>query len=166
MTVYRPDQRQVPANVFTPVGWLSGQFHVGTNNAFLETVNAVQAFFKLTDVRMVETGEFLPFFCLQRHAAHIILPAEAAERMETLKKAEGTDKIVTCLLQSGSVKGALRLLADIRLSDFLFKCSGFFVLRDCTSALWQPDDAGAAVVAPIALINARHVVGITDCDMS
>ncbi len=162
MAFYRPDQRQVSAKIFTPIGWLSGSLHVGRSNTLLESVNAMKTFIKLTDVELSETGKKMPFLALQRNTVQLIVPEESTDRLEIFQSTDAVPKDVVCLLEAGVVKGTVRLLPDIRVSDFMAKSTGFFALRDCSSAIWQTNEGSASQAVPSVLINALRIVGVSE----
>lgn len=166
MQAYKVPQRRVSANIFTPCGWLFGFFHIGKQHSFLESLNSMHTFLKLTDVELAETEECMEFFALHRNAALLIIPNEEESRLQTVATpADTCSQPVTAMLDVGLVHGELWLMPDIRLSDFLMNCAGFFVMRNCVSELWEDRSSGAPEqrpVMPVVLLNAHQVIGITE----
>jgi hypothetical protein len=167
MRYYRAAQRKVAANIYTPRGWLFGTFHVGEATMFLDAVNNVLNFFKLTDVELMESEDHIPFFALQRDSAMLIIPNEHADRIETAKHSgDMIEKEITVMLEMGMIHGTVRMLPDLRFSDFLLKSTGFFVMRNCISSLWENDPMPSSErpILQYVLVNARRVLGASESE--
>ena len=165
MAEYQPKQRIVPVDILSHRGWLSANTRVGELNYFMDAINAAPLFIRLSDVQF-EDGKKLSFLSLRRQAIDLILPREAENKILRENLAEKGEAKVVCLLKEESVQGELRLLPEIRMSDFMAKCSGFFPLREARQYTWDSDETRTKIdrfsKSPITLVNAQSIVGITE----
>lgn len=163
MSAYSPKQRIVPVHILSSLGWLSAKVHVGEVNFFLDALNSIPYFLRLSEV-VFENGRKLPFFGLQRHGTHIVIPHDDLELVARANPAEREVKRVGCLLTSGNIEGDLRLLPEVRVSDYMAKCSSYFPLFQTTGSIWKEEDRPRKrfADAPVALINSEAIVGITE----
>jgi len=164
MTTYQPKQRIVPVDILCQRGWLSAKTRVGETNYFLDVINAVPHFIRLSDV-IFEDGKTLPFLGLQRQAIDLMIPREAENQILRENPAEKIRTEVLCLFKEASVQGELKLLPEIRMSDYMSKCSGFFALHKTSSDIWKSQDkikSDYFSQTPIALVNAQSIIGITE----
>ena len=167
MNTYRVQQRLIPASILTPSGWMTGRFHVGLETPFLESVNMMSDFIKLTHVRLPDGSGPLPFLALQRDAAHLLIPDAVEDNLHLTQCSRETEpRRVTCLLAQGSVSGELALVPDARVSDYLLNCEGFFVLRNATGDVWKPLSSPAigGDALPAVLVNAGAVIGVAELE--
>lgn len=164
MVLYQPKQRIVPVDILSIRGWISAKVHVGEVNFFLDAINTIPYFLRLSEVRM-EKGNRLDFLGLQRHGTQIIIPRESGDMVARVNPAEKVVKRVVCFLQREQIEGDLRLLPDIRVSDYLAKCSSYFALYNTSGNVWReqkgegPDRFAGG---PAALVNSEAIMGITE----
>ena len=158
-----PKQRVVHVDILSSLGWLSAKVHVGEVNYFLDAINTIPYFLRLSEV-VFEDGRKLPFLGLQRHGTHIIIPHESLDLVARANPAERVVKRVACLLRLGNIEGDLRLLPDIRVSDYMAKCSSYFALYQTTGDIWKDGERSdnRFADAPVALINSEIIIGITE----
>jgi len=164
MVLYQPKQRVVPVDILSIRGWISAKVHVGEVNFFLDAINTIPYFLRLSEVRF-EDGNQLDFLGLQRHGTHVIIPHEKQELVARENPAEKVTKRVVCFLQREQIEGDLRLLPDIRVSDYLAKCSSYFALYNTSGDIWKNksgDGEGRFAGAPAALVNSEAIMGITE----
>lgn len=65
MNIYQPNQRIVPVEILFQRGWLKANIRVGEINYFVDAINAIPHFLKLSDV-VFEGGHKLNFFVLHK----------------------------------------------------------------------------------------------------
>lgn len=157
-------KRRVPAHIYMTLGWMTGAFHVDEGRYFTEWINRPVGFLPLTDALIPNQQEAIPFFALQKDAAHLIVPTEDDGQLEPAITPGGkAASQISCMLPLGFVNGEIHMISNMRVSDFLTHHPGFFILRNCTSSLWQSKDpVTAPPVAPVVIINTHHVIGVTE----
>ena len=159
---YHAELRRVPSVIFTPNGWIRGVFHVPVMHGFLEHLNLVGEFLKLTDVTLPDLKLDLKFFGLRRSKALIVLP-DCDPKVLALPQitADYTVHRVTFLMEGGSVEGSLAIEEDIRLSDYLTNHDHFVLLKNCRFGAYDsgPEDENRF---PFLLVNLSGVIGASD----
>jgi len=159
---YHAELRRVPSVIFTPNGWIRGVFHVPVMHGFLEHLNLVGDFFKLTDVTLPDLKLELKFFGLRRSKALIVLP-DCDPKILALPQitADYTVHRVSFLMEGGTVTGSLAIEEDIRLSDYLTNHDHFVVLKNCRFGAYDtgPDEESRF---PFLLVNTAGVIGGSD----
>ncbi|HET6330805.1 MAG TPA: pentapeptide repeat-containing protein [Holophagaceae bacterium] len=159
---YHAELRRVPSVIFTPNGWIRGVFHVPVMHGFLEHLNLVGDFFKLTDVTLPDLKLELKFFGLRRSKALIVLP-DCDPKILALPQitADYTVHRVSFLMEGGTVTGSLAIEEDIRLSDYLTHHDHFVVLKNCRFGAYDtgPDEESRF---PFLLVNTAGVIGGSD----
>jgi hypothetical protein len=154
MAPYHPQQRVVPARILTPSGWVRASFHVVRLVSFRDFLGQVSPFFSLTGVSFPGSAEELPFLALRRSAARLILPACDERRLLLGREPEElVSHQVTCLLESGALRGRLALPPHVRISDFLAHHAGFVPLREA-------DVGPRRTRVPIVFVNAAALVAV------
>ena len=163
-TGYRPEQRIVEVEALTPKGWISARIHIGKINLLLDAMNAAPAFLRLTQVTF-QDGHFVSFLALRRNAVQVLIPHEPSDQLARQNPAETAVKRIGCVMPYGHIEGDLRLLPDIRVSDFLVKCKGFVLLNNCTADVRHEDQATVSALfqpSPSALVNVEALLGVTE----
>lgn len=159
---YHAELRRVPSVIFTPNGWIRGVFHVPVMHGFLEHLNLVGEFLKLTDVTLPDLKLDLKFFGLRRSKALIVLP-DCDPKILALPQitADYTVHRVSFLMAGGTVTGSLAIEEDIRLSDYLTNHDHFVVLKNCRFGAYDtgPDEESRF---PFLLVNTAGVIGASD----
>lgn len=164
MSEYRPEQRIVELEALPQNGWISARIHVGKINLLLDAMNTAPAFLKLTQVTF-QDGHSLSFLALRRDAIQVIIPHEPSDQIVRQNPAETAVKRIGCFMPSGNIEGDLRLLPDIRVSDFLLKCKGFVLLNNSTADIWHENQAAVSGLfqqSPAALVNIEALLGVTE----
>jgi hypothetical protein len=158
------NKRRMAAHIYMELGWMTGAFHVDEGRYFTEWINRPVGFIPLTDALIPKHEQAIPFFALQKDAAHLIVPNEDDDQLEPAITPGGkASRPISCLLSLGVVNGEVHMISNMRVSDFLTHHPGFFILRNCTSSLWQSKEpASSPPVAPVVIINAHHVIGVTE----
>jgi hypothetical protein len=162
-TPYRPRQREIPADVLTPGGWMAGTFVVPQAQNLLDFLNTSGRFLKLTAVRRPGRAEQLPFFALREESALLIVPQDRQRVVMELLPATVTPLQISCVLTTGLLEGRIEFLKNLRLSDFLRQHEGFLLLRDAT---WEPNSSRAPTderrQVPTVMVNANRLTGIEE----
>lgn len=159
---YHAELRRIPSVIFTPNGWIRGVFHVPVMHGFLEHLNLVGEFLKMTDVNLPDLKLDLKFFGLRRGKALIVLP-DCDPKILALPQitADYTVHRVTFLMEGGSVEGSLAIEEDIRLSDYLTNHDHFVLLKNCRFGAYDsgPEEENRF---PFLLVNLAGVIGASD----
>jgi hypothetical protein len=157
---YRPQQRVIPASIFTDIGWMRGTFHCSALKGFVEHMNSERSFYKLTDVVLPGEKRTLPFFALQRNQILLLTPGSPDENIEQLPTASVVEHRVVCFFDVGILTGSLRCGTKQRLSDHIGNLRGFFVMRDCTLR-GRADEEGSRRI-PLAIVHDSRLLGIAE----
>lgn len=159
---YHAELRRIPSVIFTSNGWIRGVFHVPVMHGFLEHLNLVGEFLKLTDVTLPDLKLDLKFFGLRRGKALIVLP-DCDPKVLALPQitADYTVHRVTFLMEGGTLTGSLAIEEDIRLSDFLTNHDHFVLLKNCRFGAYDtsPEEESRF---PFLLVNTAGVIGASD----
>jgi hypothetical protein len=165
--VYRPNLRDVPAEVLTPSGWISGTIVLPERQSLVDHLAKSGPFLKLTAVRLPGRAQLVPFFALQAATTVLVVPAVESRLEGEPGHAAFTALPVTFLLTGGVLDGKLAVPSNLRLSDHLRTQTGFVVVRD---AQWTPHrSAGepqpdARRTLPCVLVNASLVIGVEEVE--
>ncbi len=160
----RPRLRKVPGDVLTGIGWLNGTFHVPAHLALSDYLALGSQAFKLTGVGVPNEAERLAFMALRRDAVILVAPALAEEGEAPDATSYTTDLQVACLLPMGMLRGTLRVIYNLRLSDHLQQTGHLLTLHQCLLAPY-----GATAKSPgardlhTAIVNLNHATGISEC---
>lgn len=167
MKTYRPAQREVPAEILMPAGWVGGILMVPESQSLMDFLAQAGAFLKLVNALLPGHAQPSPFFALQRDAVSLIAPKAEPSRVE----AEGSAGItspwsIACLFEHGTLHGRLDFLTNQRLSDYLRTQTGFLVVRD---AVWMPPMAGAEAPGDrrwaTVIVNVARLHGISEASV-
>ncbi len=164
MTEYHPPQRQIGARVHTSAGWLNATFHMPLLHGFLDFLNQRHAFVKLTQARLPGSPEVTEFAAVRKTGILAIMPEGPEDQLQLAKPTVNVEtRQVSCLLDTGLVLGTLEMREHTRVSDFLLHHPGFFLLR---KAVVYDERTKRHISSPIALINAEHVVAVSERELS
>ncbi len=158
----RPQLRKVPVDVLTDLGWLNGTLHVPSHLALTEFLALGSHALKLTGARVPDEAERLAFVALRRDAVVLVVPGLAEEGAA---EASGytTDLQVACLLPMGMLRGTLRVIYNLRLSDHLQQAGHLVTLNRCLLAPYggTANSPGARGLQT-AIVNLNHAMGISE----
>jgi len=158
---YRPQQRVIPASIFTDIGWMRGTFHCSALRGFVEYLNGEHSFYKLTDVVLPGEKRSMSFFAMQRDQILLLTPGSPDENIEQFAGSSVVEHRVCCYFDVGILSGALQIGTMQRLSDFLANLRGFFIMRDCTLRSRTNEDKGSKRI-PLAIVHDKRLLGIAE----
>ena len=159
-----PQLRQSTANILTDLGWFAGTFHVPLHQSLVDFLAGGVGVIKATRVRIPGEESRLPFVGIRRDSILVVEPTQGDELIETAGSiGRTTTRRVGCLLPEGLLTGALEVLVNVRVSDFLRQQPGLVVLSDCRLAPFgQPADSPKARKLRVALVNLGRVPGLAE----
>ena len=159
----RPRLRKVPVDALTVLGWLDGTLHVPSHLALSEFLALGSHPLKLTEAQAPHEPERLRFVALRRDAVVLVAPRFAEEGEGAEASAYTTDLEVACLLPMGILRGTLRVLYNLRLSDHLHQTGHLLTLHRCLLAPYggTANSPGARGLHA-AIVNLNHAVGISE----
>jgi hypothetical protein len=154
-----PQLRQSTANVLTELGWFAGTFHVPVHQSLVDFLGAGVGVIKATRVRIPGEEARLPFLGIRRESIFVVEPTQGDELIETAGSVgRTTTHRVGCLLPEGILTGALEVLVNVRVSDFLRQQPGMVALSDCRLGPYgQAVDSPKARKFRVALVNLGRV---------
>jgi hypothetical protein len=158
-----PDLRKVPVELLSPVGWLSGMFHVPVHQTLVEFLSLTPRQVKLTRVRIPNEPDPRPFVALQRDAITLVAPS-LEDGVEARPDPGYTAlREVACLLPTGILRGSLAVLLNMRLSDHLQQQGLLLTLRRCLltpygQTVLSPDARALSTV----IVNLNAVLGVSE----
>jgi hypothetical protein len=155
-----PAQREVPAEIFTTAGWIKGSFMLPALRIFTEFANQTHDFFKLKGVLLPGLEQTIPFFALQRDSIIFMIVEPGDGMLAALAGRRQTD--ISCAFNGGVISGNIDLPQGVRLSDFLLQKAHFFYLTNSTAYLRSGSQSDVRRSIPLALVNSRRVVGISE----
>jgi len=155
---YRPDQRTIQIRAVTTAGFIEGLLHVPKTALLLDHLNKGHEMLSLTDARVRDAPNRLPFLALRRsQCLAIIVPEDEDVSDAYSKKPNLVEHRVMCLAVDGSIGGRLSIVKDVRVSDFLQNQQGFIVLNRAKLSFGSMN-----ADVPIALVYAPLVVAVTE----
>jgi hypothetical protein len=154
-----PQLRQSTANILTDLGWFAGTLHVPVNQSLVDFLAAGVGVIKATRVRVPGEEARLPFLGIRRESILVVEPTQGDELIETAGSiGRTTTRRVGCLLPEGILTGALEVLVNVRVSDFLRQQPGLVALSDCRLVPYgQPVDSPKARKLRVALVNLGRI---------
>ena len=160
----RPRLRRVPIDALTGLGWLHGTLHVPSHLALSEFLALGSQPLKLTEVQVPHEADRLAFVALRRDALVLVAPGLAEEGEGAEPSAYTTDLQVACLLPMGILRGTLRVIYNLRLSDHLQHTGHLLTLHRCLLAPYggTANSPGARGLHS-AIVNLNHTLGISEC---
>lgn len=160
MSQYHPPQRQIKAHIHTTAGWIHAMFHMPLLHGFVDFLNQEHSVVKLTDAWMPGSSTALEFAAVRKASILTVIPDAPEEELQLATPTRATEQhTVSCLLDTGLVVGVLDIPAQTRVSDYLLHHDGFFPLRNCTV---YAERGAPHRSAPLAVINAEHVVAVSE----
>jgi hypothetical protein len=156
--------RRVPIDALTALGWLNGTLHVPSHLVLSEFLALGSHPLKLTEAQVPNEPDRLPFVALRRDALVIVTPGLAEEGEGTEASDYTTDLQVACLLPMGLLRGTLRVIYNLRLSDHLQQTGHLLTLNRCLLAPYggTANSPGARGLHQ-AIVNLNHALGISEC---
>ncbi len=155
--------RKVPIEALTELGWLTGTLHVPGHLALPDFLALGSQPLKLTEAQVPNEADRLAFVALRRDALVLVAPSLAEETEAAEASAYTTDLQVACLLPMGMLRGTLRVIYNLRLSDHLQQTGHLLTLHRCLLAPYggtanSPGARGLHVV----IVNLNHALGISE----
>ena len=164
---FRPDQRNIECQVMTTTGWLRGTFHVPQSGAFLDQLNLRKPFFGMTDVTFPGRDVVLSFLALRRQSVVLVVPPVTAKHLSRESGEDLRVKRVSCLFDGGIAVGNLWIDPQLRVSDFLAKQTGYFLLRRTRLLLGRfQDDFWVEEEHAVTAVNSSAIIGVTESDLA
>jgi hypothetical protein len=162
-----PHLRQSTANILTDLGWFAGTLHVPQHQSLIDFLSGGPGVIKATRVRIPGEEARLPFVGIRRESILLVEPTQGDELVETAGSiGRTTTRRVGCLLPDGLLTGALEVLVNVRVSDFLRQQPGLVALSDCRLAPYgQPADSSRARKLRIVLVNLSRVPGVSEWEI-
>ena len=160
-----PLQQPVTIIALTSSGYLSGTVHLLAMKNLRTLLNAQDEILKLTDAVLPGSKQVEPFLALRKGSALLIVPKADPELFKPEPSAwQKSQRLVTCLLDLGSIRGYIEVPENIRTSDFLLRSPGFIEFRECflgpNSHLEATEITGEPL--PLVYVNSRRMVGVTE----
>jgi hypothetical protein len=158
-----PRLRNVPVDVLTNLGWLTGTLHVPSHLALSDFLALGSHALKLTGAAVPNEVERLSFVALRREAVVLVAPALAEEGEAAEPSGYTSDLQVACLLPMGILRGTLRVIYNLRLSDHLQQAGHLLTLHRCLLAHYggTANSPGARGLHT-AIVNLNHALGIAE----
>jgi len=158
----RPRLRKVPIDALTGLGWLHGTLHVPSHLALADFLALGSQPLKLTEAQVPNEPDRLPFVALRRDALVLVAPG-LVEGEGTEVSDYTTDLQVACLLPMGILRGTLRVIYNLRLSDHLQQTGRLLTLHRCLLAPYggTANSPGARGLNAV-IVNLDHAFGIAE----
>jgi hypothetical protein len=155
--------RKVPIEALTGLGWLNGMLHVPHHLALTDFLALGSQPLKLTEAQVPNEPGRLAFVALRRDALVLVAPGLAEEAEAAEASAYTTDLQVACLLPMGMLRGTLRAIYNLRLSDHLQQTGHLLTLHRCLLAPYggTANSPGARGLHA-AIVNLNHALGISE----
>jgi hypothetical protein len=159
----RPRLRKVPVEALTALGWLNGTLHVPSHLALSDFLALGSQPLKLTEAHVPDEADRMAFLALRRDALMLVSPGLADEAEGTEASDYTADLQVACLLPMGILRGTLRVIYNLRLSDHLQQTGHLLTLHRCLLTPYggtakSPGARGLHTV----IVNLNHTLGITE----
>lgn len=155
--------RRVPIEALTTLGWLGGTLHVPGHLALSDFLALGSQPLKLTEAQVPNEPDRLGFVALRRDALVLVAPGLAEEGEGAEISAYTSDLQVACLLPMGMLRGTLRVIYNLRLSDHLQQTGHLLTIHRCLLAPYggtanSPGSRGFHA----AIVNLNHALGISE----
>lgn len=154
----RAEQRGLPLRILATPGWLSGRLHLPVKARLLDFLEHAGPFLTLTEVQLAPGDRGLPFLALQRAAVCAVVPPMGEGEIPSQ---ESSPHQVSILLGSANVRGRLRTLPGVRVSDFLMHHKGFARLEEA-HVRERPGEKDEEF--PALLVNCDRIVGVAEVE--
>jgi hypothetical protein len=154
--------RQVAVDLLTSLGWINGTLHVPIHFPLSEHLALGPHDLKITGVSVPNEPDRLRFLAVRRDSVIVVAPALADEE-EDAGSDFSSGRQVACLLPAGILRGTIRILAGLRLSDQLQLQGRMVTLRHCLLAPYGATaNSPGARALHTAIVNLTHTVGISE----
>jgi|GEM_PF-1102480 len=161
----RPPQTAIPVIVFTPSGFIRGTLHLPEVKTLHSFLNSQDEILKLTEAVLPGSDQVHPFLALHKTAITLVVPQGSLETPRAgLGGMPREQRLVTCLLSLGSIRGHLEVPETLRTSDFLLRNTGFIEFHQCyvgSTSYFNPSEATGEPL-PLVIVNSRNMVGVTE----
>ena len=161
----RPLQTAIPVIVFAPSGFIRGTLHLPSVKTLQSFLNSQDEILKLTEAVLPGSDQVHSFLALHKSAITLVVPQGPIEMPKTgIGAAPLEQRLVTCLLTLGSMRGHLEVPETLRTSDFLLRNTGFIEFHQCyvgSTSYFDPSEATGAPL-PLVIVNSRNMVGVTE----
>jgi hypothetical protein len=161
----RPPQTAIPVIVFTPSGFIRGTLHLPAVKTLHSFLNGQDEILKLTEAVLPGSDQVHPFLALHKSAITLVVPQGDLDTLRSgLSAMPREQRLVTCLLSLGSIRGHLDVPENLRTSDFLLRNTGFIEFHQCyvgSTSYFDPSEATGEAL-PMVIVNSRNMVGVTE----
>jgi hypothetical protein len=160
-----PPQQPITIIALTTSGYISGIVHLLAMKNLRTLLNAQDEILKLTHALLPGSPQVHPFLALRKGSALLIVPkAEPEPFKPELSSGPRAQRLVTCLLDLGSIRGYIEVPENVRTSDFLLRNPGFIEFRECHLGPNPHLDPQTITNDPLPLVyvNSRSMVGVTE----
>lgn len=158
-------QAAIPVIVFTPSGFIRGILHLPPGKTLQSFLNSQDEILKLTEAVLPGSDQVHPFLALHRSAITLVVPQGTLEAPKpAISGPQREQRLVTCLLSLGSMRGYLEVPESLRTSDFLLRNTGFIEFHQCyvgSTTYFDPSEATGEPL-PLVIVNSRNMVGVTE----
>lgn len=153
----------MPIEALTALGWLNGTLHVPRHLGLSDFLALGSQPLKLTEAQVPNEPDRLAFVALRRDALVLVSPGLAEEGEGADASGYTTDLAVACLLPMGILRGTLRVIYNLRLSDHLQQTGHLLTLHRCLFAPYggTANSPGARGIHS-AIVNLNHALGISE----
>lgn len=156
-----PQTRQVPVRILTTVGWLTATLVIPRLHSLLDWLEHGGPFVRLRHVRFPASERVLPAFALQRNAIFLVIPVDPTQALYELPADPlRVEHQFAALTPFGILSGRLTTLRNVRMADWLLHHGGFIVIESCR--LHATGAMAPGKNEPLVVVNAEHVIGVTD----
>jgi hypothetical protein len=155
---YRPELREVFAQCWTDGIWLSGSICMAVKRRLLDHLNHNDAFLKLRNAALSARSEPIAFLALRLSAVGMVVPTD----YEAMEVPNVTSHPVTCMMPGALITGEMQISQNLRVSDYLMRSPGFFVMRDCAVRVSGSVQLPVSNPVDLVLVNSERVTGVAE----
>lgn len=158
-------QQPITIIALTSSGYISGTVHLLAMKNLRTLLNAQDEILKLTQAMLPGSQQVHSFLALRKGSALLIVPKADAELFKPEPSSQPrAQRLVTCLLELGSIRGCIEVPENVRTSDFLLRSPGFIEFRECflgPNPQLDPQEMTGDPL-PVVYVNSRSMVGVTE----
>jgi hypothetical protein len=155
--------RQVPAEIYCPLGWIQGTLHLPAHQSVDEYLALTGPSIKLTRVRIPREREPQQFLALRRDSVSLVVPVLGGPTLSSVAYGPMKSREIACLLPDSILRGSVEMPAALRLSDFLRLEGPFLAVRHGLLTPYGGTlDSPEAKTLQLALVNRDHIVGVSE----
>lgn len=158
MSNYKIERRGLPVRILGTPGWVSGRLHLPVKARLLDFLDHAGAFVSLTEVQLTRE-QLLPFLALHRNAIFAVVPP-LGENGQVPQ--ESSPHQISMLIGHHVIRGQLRTLPGVRISDFLLHHHGFVRVEDASVREQHGDHLEEHF--PVLMVNCERVVGVAEAE--